>query len=322
MNAETLSLETTIARHLAHLRAQGYTPSTVDSRAWLLGLFRAWAAERGVSQLADLAPEIVARYQRHLAQHRKSDGQPLGQRTQRTRLVPLRTFGRWLVREKLTAENPVAELVMPRVGQPLPKAWLSAAETETILALPRVAEPTGLRDRALLETLYSTGLRRLETIRLTAPDIDFAGGAVNVRQGKGRKDRVVPIGERALAWLGKYLGEARPKLARPGDEAGPLFVTERGTAFTVKHLSALVTGYVTRSGIGKRGSCHLFRHTCATLMLENGADIRHVQEQLGHACLQTTQVYTHVSIRKLKEVHAATHPAAKLSPRPDAEAAT
>lgn len=313
MTLENLTLETAVARHLAHLRAQGYTPATVDSRAWLLGGFRAWAEERGAAFLADVTPPLVARYQRHLAQHRKTDGQPLTSRTQRTRLVPLRTFGRWAEREKLVAENPVAELVMPRVGQPLPKAWLSAAETETILALPRVAEPTGLRDRALLETLYSTGLRRLEALRLTAADLDFAGGAVSVRQGKGRKDRVIPIGERALAWLGKYLTEARPKLARVGDEAGPLFVTERGTPFTTKHLSALVTGYVARSGVGKSGSCHLFRHTCATLMLEHGADIRHVQEQLGHACLQTTQIYTHVSIRKLKEVHAATHPGAKLA---------
>jgi integrase/recombinase XerD len=316
MPAETLTLETAIARHLSHLKAQGYTPATVASRAWLLGLFRAWAEERGAPLLADLTPLLVVRYQRQLAQHRKADGQPLGSQTQRTRLVPLRTLGKWALREKLVAANPVADLIMPRVGQPLPKAWLSAAEAETVLAVPAVAISTGLRDRALLETFYSTGLRRMETLRLTAADVDFAGGVVLVRKGKGKKDRVIPIGERALAWLGKYLAEARPKLAQPGDEAGPLFVTEQGRPFTTKHLSALVTGYVTRSGVGKRGSCHLFRHTCATLMLEHGADIRHVQEQLGHACLQTTQIYTHVSIRKLKEVHAATHPGAKLSPSP------
>ena len=160
----------------------------------------------------------------------------------------------------------------------------------------------------------------MELTRLAVPDVDFAGGAVFVRQGKGRKDRVVPIGERALAWIEKYLADARPKLARHGDEAGPLFVTEQGAPLTVSYLSAMVTRYVTRAGLGKVGSCHLFRHTCATLMLEHGADIRHVQEQLGHACLQTTQIYTHVSIRRLKEVHAATHPGAKLSPRPTPEA--
>jgi integrase/recombinase XerD len=232
-------------------------------------------------------------------------------------------FGRWVAREKLLPEDPVAALIMPRVGQPLPKAWLTAAQVETVLALPNLegSRPApALRDRAILETLYSSALRRMEVTRLTAADIDFAGGAVCVRKGKGKKDRVVPIGERALAWVAKYLAEARPKLAKPGDEAGPLFVSERGTALTVSYLSALVTRYVNRSGIGKAGSCHLFRHTCATLMLEHGADIRHVQEQLGHACLQTTQIYTHVSIRKLKEVHTATHPGAKLSPRPEPEA--
>lgn len=99
-------------------------------------------------------------------------------------------------------------------------------------------------------------------------------------------------------------------------------MTEQGTALTVRYVSAMVTRYVNRSALGKAGSCHLFRHTCATLMLEHGADIRHVQEQLGHACLQTTQIYTHVSIRRLKEVHAATHPGASLAPRPHTEAAS
>jgi integrase/recombinase XerD len=181
-----------------------------------------------------------------------------------------------------------------------------------------VTEATGLRDRALLETLYSTGLRRTEMLRLTAATIDFAGGTACVRLGKGRKDRIVPIGDRALLWIGKYLSEGRPKLAKPGGDFGPLFITERGGPIAAKHLSALVTRYVNLSGVGKTGSCHIFRHTCATLMLEHGADIRHVQEQLGHACLQTTQVYTHVSIRKLKEVHSLTHPGASLTPRPAA----
>ena len=321
---EAVSLETAIARHLAQLHALGYTAATLASRAWHLGLFRQWAGERAVALLCEVTPEIVARWQRHLSQQRKPDGQPLCSRTQRTRLESLRLFGRWVLREKLLAEDPAAALVLPRVGQPLPKAWLWAAQVETILALPRIdgrRPAPALRDRAILETLYSTGVRRMEAVQLKTPDVDFAGGAVFVRQGKGKKDRVVPIGERALAWIEKYLADARPNLARPGDEAGPLFVTEQGAPLTVRYLSAMVTRYVTRAGFAHAGSCHLFRHTCATLMLEDGADIRHVQEQLGHACLQTTQVYTHVSIRKLKEVHAATHPGAKLSPPPRAEAA-
>lgn len=312
------SLETAIARHLAHLCAPGYTPATPASRAWNLDLFLAWAEERGATRLDELTPALVARWQRHLSRQRKADGQPLGSNTQCTHLSSLRMFGRRIAGERLLDADPVAELIMPRVGYPLPKAWLSAAQAETVLALPKLdgRRPVpALRDRAILETLYSTGLRRMELTWLTVHDVDFAGDAVPVRQGKGRKDRVIPIGARALALVEKYLADNRPQLARCGDEAGALFVTEQDATLTVSHLSGMVTRHVTKAGFAKAGSCHLFRHTYATFMLEHGANIRHVQEQLGHACLQTTQVYTDVSIRKLKEVHAAMHPGAKLAPQ-------
>jgi integrase/recombinase XerD len=320
--AGSLTLQTAIARHLTALSVGGYSPATVAQRAWSLGLFARFAEERGVQTVAELTPDLVARYQRQMFHQRKSDGQPLALRTQRARLVPLRTFGRWLEREG--HGNPVKDLAMPRGGHYLPKTWLTAAEAEAVLAVPKVAGKrpvTALRDRALLETLYSTGLRRLEAIRLKAGDVDFAGGAVSVRQGKGRKDRVIPIGERALSWIAKYLAESRPQLARRAvQDGGEVFLTERGEPMTPKYLSQLVAQHIAASGIGKPGSCHLFRHTCATLMLEHGADIRHVQEQLGHASLATTQIYAQVSIRKLKEVHTKTHPAARLQARPTGEA--
>lgn len=320
MSTEKLTLEASIARHLGWLRAHNYAEATLAARAWILGLFRAWADERGVAHVADLTPEVIERYQRHLSQKPKADGWPLAFRTQRARLVPLRTFCRWLKREGLLAANPAEDLIMPRSEQHLPKTIFTPGEVETILALPRVDEPTGLRDRAILETLYSTGLRRTELVRLLVGDIDPERAAIVVRMGKGKRDRFCPIGERALAWVKKYLADARPKLVRTsGADLGRMFLTERGGPIPPKHLSWLVTGYVARSGIGKTGSCHLFRHTLATLMLENGADLRYVQAMLGHACLQTTQLYTHVSIKTLAEVHAKTHPAATLSPRPKPE---
>lgn len=189
---------------------------------------------------------------------------------------------------------------------------LTDAEITQVLAHASLATPIGLRDRALLETGYSTGLRRMELIRLRLYDLDRARGVVVVREGKGRKDRVVPIGERAIAWLEKYLAEARPAFVAEPDE-GRVFVTRTGRPFHPNHLSRLVRHYVIAAGIAKKGACHLLRHTMATGMLEHGADVRVIQEILGHARLTTTQLYTRVSIRLLKAVHTATHPAATLA---------
>lgn len=167
----------------------------------------------------------------------------------------------------------------------------------------------------MLEVLHSTGLRRHELRDRGLSSIDHERGTLIVRQGKGKKDRVVPIGERAAAWVEKYVHEARPKLVVPPD-SGVLFLTDAGLPFILNTLSDIVRRYVDRAEVGRRGSCHLFRQTFATVLLENGADIRHIQEMLGHAQLSTTQMYAHVSIRRLKVVHEAAHPAAKLKARP------
>jgi integrase/recombinase XerD len=166
----------------------------------------------------------------------------------------------------------------------------------------------GVRDRAMLETLYSTGVRRSELVALKVHDIDFDRGTLMVRQGKGKRDRLIPIDARALAWIRKYLNEARAQLMM-GDDDRTLYLTIQGEAVHINTLGRLMNGYIKQSGLEKSGSCHLFRHTMATLMLENGADVRFVQAMLGHADLKTTQIYTHVAIRALKEIHTATHPA-------------
>jgi integrase/recombinase XerD len=180
-----------------------------------------------------------------------------------------------------------------------------------------VDENLGVRDRAILETLYSTGIRRMEVIGLSLFDLDVERGTLMVRQGKGKKDRMIPIGDRAVAWIEKYVTEVRPGLVVEPDShvegGGTLFLTNTGDPFTPNRLTQLVRNYVDAAAIGKRGACHLFRHTMATIMLENGADIRFIQEMLGHAELSTTQIYTQVSIKKLKEIHTATHRSARVS---------
>jgi integrase/recombinase XerD len=163
----------------------------------------------------------------------------------------------------------------------------------------------------MMEMLYSSGLRRMELLHLKLYDVDQKHGLVTVREGKGKRDRVVPIGERALAWLDLYLNRLRSEIVKKPDD-GIVFLTTNGAPFTPNHLSWLARQYVKSARIGKGGACHIFRHTMATLMLEGGADIRYIQAMLGHVRLDTTQIYTHVSIRMLKQVHTATHPGARL----------
>jgi integrase/recombinase XerD len=184
-----------------------------------------------------------------------------------------------------------------------------------VLAAIDLREPLGIRDRAIIETFYSTGMRRKELINLLMYDINFERGTVFIREGKGKKDRVTPIGERAIAWVSKYLYEVRPLLVTVPD-TGVLFLSDHGNPYTADNMTAHVGNLIKKAAnITKKGSCHIFRHTCATLMLEGGADIRFIQQQLGHADLRTVEVYTQVSISKLKAIHTATHPAAQLLPR-------
>lgn len=302
-------------KYLEWMGVTNYSKGTIRDRRVHLGYFFTWCEERGLTKPSQITKPIIERYQRYLFHYRKKhDGNPLPVRTQHARTVPIRTFFKWLARNNHILYNPASDIDMPRTEFRLPKQVLTASEAETIINLPNVRDPLGLRDRAMLETFYSTGIRRAELVNLSVYDLDPDRGALMIRQGKGGKDRMVPIGDRAIKWTLKYLYEVRPLLVLPPDN-GTLFLTGRGEPFNQDSLTVLVRGYVNKSGCGKKGACHLFRHTMATLMLENGADLRSIQEILGHANLATTQIYTHLSIRKLKEVHNLTHPAGMESTR-------
>jgi integrase/recombinase XerD len=300
-------------------RVHNFSAHTIDHAYRYLGAFIAWAEARGLSKPAEVTKPILERYQRWLFHYRKQNGDPLSFSTQKCYLVPLRSWFRWLARNNHIPFNPASELELPKQGQRLPKDILTTAEAELVMGQPDVTDPLGLRDRAILETFYSTGMRRLELAGLGVYDIDRERQTIHIHQGKGKKDRVVPVGERALFWIGRYQNEARPKLLVSGRATNILFLTHHGEEFTLYRLSQLVKGYIVAAETEKTGSCHTLRHTMATLMVEAGCDIRFLQVILGHASLKTTEIYTQVSIRKLVEVHRATHPA-KLNARP-AEAA-
>ncbi|MCH2074750.1 MAG: site-specific tyrosine recombinase XerC [Puniceicoccaceae bacterium] len=294
--------------YLEALQVQNYSPRTIENRLSYLNAFVIWCEDRELKRPEEITKPILERYQKHLLHTKKRDGKPLSFRAQHARLVPLRAFFKWLCRQNILLSNPASDLILPRLEKRLPKHVLSMKEVETVLNVPDVMTSQGVRDRAILEVLYSTGIRRSELAHLQLYDLDTERGTLMVRLGKGKKDRMVPIGNRAIAWVEKYIDDVRPELVGIIDD-NTLFLTHLGEAFTPNRLTQLVRETIQKADIGKSGSCHLFRHACATLMLENGADVRFIQAMLGHAKLETTEIYTHVSIRKLKAVHEMTHPA-------------
>ena len=297
-----------LKRYFESLLLRDYSKETIQKHRLQLNDFIRWAADRDLTQPREITRPLIQSYQRYLMRLIDKRGNVYSFRNQYSRICSIRCWFKWLSKNEIIPHNPASDLDLPKLGRRLPKHVLSQSEAENILSQPDVMNSLGLRDRAIIETFYSTGMRRMELIHLQTHDLDSGRGVVTIRQGKGKKDRVIPIGERALRWIHKYLAEVRPEFVRDFGNS-TLFLTALGNEFSGSTMSLLVRAYVDSSGVGKTGSCHMFRHTMATLMLEGGADVRFIQEMLGHANLETTQVYTRVSIRKLQEVHTQTHPA-------------
>lgn len=298
-------------QHLRSLEVRNYSPNTIRSRRKELRYFLMWAEERGISKPEEVTVAVLERYQRYLFYSVTDKGGKLSFRSQQTRVLSLRVFFRWLVRERVIDMSPAELLELPRPEHRLPREILTSEEVEMLLSALDVKAPLGLRDRAILELLYSSGLRRFEVCNLKVWDVNVEQCTVMVRQGKGKKDRIVPLGERAALWIRKYLDEVRPQLAMEPD-SGHLFLTYYRIALVPERVSDIVRAAAKAAAFPRKISAHIFRHTMATMMLEGGADIRFVQAMLGHAHLSTTEIYTRVAIKKLKEVHSMSHPGAKL----------
>jgi integrase/recombinase XerD len=309
--AEPGDLAAHALRFLEWLRERGYSDHTVEGRRFALAELLAWCSERGLTRPEQLSLEVLELYQRHLGRRAKADGEPLTMQTQANYLIDVKSYCRWLARSKLILYSPAADLVLPRVPDKIPRNVLTRLEVEQVLNTPDVSTPLGLRDRAMLETLYSTGLRRAELAKLELTDLDLDRGLALVREGKYRKDRMVPIGERALAWVDSYLERSRPAIVTPPDD-GNLFLNRWGRPLVPGRVTKITAAVMRASGVDKPGAAHIFRHTMATHMLEAGMDTRYIQHILGHSSLEATQVYTRVGITKLKEVHRTTPPGADL----------
>lgn len=302
------SIRALIPKFIEYQRVRGFSELAFESRIAFLKLFTDWCEDRDVTRAREVTKTVIEAYQRYLYHKRKRDGQPLAPRGQVAHLIPVRAFFKWASKQNLVLYNPTADMDLPRIGKRLPMHILSAAEVEKVIAQAKIETPIGLRDRAIMEVFWSTGIRRIELIRLKLYDIDLERGILIIEQGKGKKDRVVPIGDRAARWLERYIVEVRPDLLEDPKER-TVFLTADGGQISPGLLTHTMRVYVRSVFPEKNGACHIFRHACATAMLEAGADIRYIQALLGHANLENTAVYTQVSVRHLKEHHARFHPA-------------
>ncbi len=291
-------------RFLAHLAVErGLAPATVEAYGRDLGRL---LAEPDTGSLAALD---AARLRRHLE---RLEASGLGPASRARALSAISRFLSFARAERLTGADPVAELRRPRRGRRVPRV-LAQQEVLALLRAPD-EEPLGIRDRAALETLYAAGLRISELVGLRIGELRLEQGACRVL-GKGRRERLAPLGEPAVHWLRRYLREVRPVWLRDAREQA-VFLSERGHSLTRQALWYRIRHWALRAGIVRRVTPHMLRHSFATHLLEGGADLRIVQEMLGHADIATTEIYTHVSRERLHALVEAHHPrGARRRPR-------
>jgi len=305
---DELPIALDMEKFLTWREAMNYAEGTLKRLRGDLRAFLLWSSQRGIEESKDVTRPILESYQRHLSRYVKANGKPLGISTQIKRIDTLKhLFSRLCKTNKLEA-NPASDLEKPRKPQRvLPKA-LTEGEIKSILNIPDITDPLGLRDRCLLTLLYSAGLRRNEACRLRVGEVDREKKVIFVNQAKGGKDRYVPLGRDALYWYERYLEEGRSKLVLT-DSIMEVFISSYGEGMSHGSMGNRVKKIMKQAGIDRNGiGSHSFRHSCGSHLLAGGADLRYIQLILGHASPETTALYTHTSIEELCEVHRKAHP--------------
>jgi len=296
--------------YLAHMRALNRNRRTVHAHEARARRFFDWAEARGVRHPEQVAAAVLTDYQRHLSEYINADGRPNSAAVQNQHLAVVAGFFAWAAKAGHVAHNPAAGLEYAREPDRLPRSVLSLTDMRKLLRQPDTSTVLGFRDRTIMEVLYSTGIRRAELLALDIEDANLDAGFLMIREGKGGRDRVVPIGKVACRYVESYLQGIRPELLKQGRDrtTGALFLSARGRRLSRNALNDMVPRYARKAGLGVAVSPHTFRHTCATHMVRNNAGLRHVQEMLGHKKLTTTQEYVRLTVTDLKEAHTRFHP--------------
>ena len=292
---------------------RGVSKNTLDAYRRDLSRYAGYLEAAGITDAAAVEEAAVSGFVGALSRTPVAEGRAYRASSVARALSAVRRFHEFLLREGEAGSNPAGGVVRPKVPRTLPRP-LTVAEVESILASPGEKDLVGLRDRALLETLYGAGLRISELVGLDVDDLDLEGGSVRVL-GKGSKERLVPLGRYARDSVRAYLTRSRPALSRTGSGAA-VFLNQRGGRLTRQGATKILKAAAIRAGIAKRVTPHTFRHSFATHLLEGGADVRVVQELLGHATVATTQIYTLVTSDRLREEYFSAHPRARRSGSP------
>ena len=291
---------------------RGQSDNTAKTYAALLGKFVTWAGKQNLTdwkqvELRHLMSFLQHERERNLETEPKDSPRRLSGESVYLEIAALRAFYKFAENEKLLPQNAAENLSLPRRWKRLPKA-LTDDEIKKVLAPENPETPESLRDHAILELAYASGLRLSEIKNLRLEQLHLEAGFINVI-GKGNKERVVPVGKKAVEALDRYLNAARPKFITPKSPAN-VFLTKRGTPFASVTLWLRMKNRIGRAGIGRNITPHMLRHSFATHLLEHGADLRVIQELLGHANISTTEIYTHIAGNRLREIHKKFHPRA------------
>jgi integrase/recombinase XerD len=304
-----VGLATSSDRFLDYLAVErGLSPNTLEAYRRDLRRYAAYLAERGIADPAAAAEDDIAGFVAHLSSSEYRPGHGYRPSSVARALAAVRSFHRFLVMEGEARADPAEGVARPKVPRNLPRP-LSVDEVAALVAAPGNDDPVALRDRAILETLYGAGLRISELVALDVDDVDLEEGSVRA-VGKGSKERIVPLGRYAVRALEAYRTRSRPALVGPRTR-GALFLNTRGGRLTRQGCTNIIKATARRAGIRKRVTPHMLRHSFATHLLEGGADVRVVQELLGHASLATTQIYTLVTKDRLRDVYFTSHPRAR-----------
>lgn len=286
-----------IDRFLNYLNIEkNYSNHTINNYAADLREFGDFLESRGGKDIKRIDYFLLRKFLSVLSEKK------LNKRTLSRKISTMKSFFKFMLRESLIKSNPASSLIYPRLDKPLPN-FLTEKEVGNMLKLPKGGELLVLRDKAILEFLYSTGARVSEMVSLKKENVDFVSGIAKVR-GKGRKERLLPLGEPALNSLKNYIDKR-------GDSNPSLFLNKRGGTLTDRGVRDIIYRYMKKAATVSKVSPHTFRHSFATHLLNRGADLRSVQELLGHSSISTTQVYTHLTIDSLKSVYQKAHPRAK-----------